>query len=444
MHPKRPNVERSTWLVFLFLAVAFFFIALDVTHARIGYNASPEDVASAVAEGSPARRIAFLSLAVFAIYTLLRYRSAAGQRIRGFLGWMMVAFAAWALLSPIWAEDRSQTLIRLFSFSILCLTAVAVMRRFSLRDVILWTVFTSGAYVAVGVLMEIVFKSFQPWVSGYRFAGTVHPNSQGINCALLLLSAIAAADLEQNKRMLFRICAGMGFVFLVLTASRTAFAAVLVGLAVYAALSWSHRTKIAIVYAASVVFCLLLLVLGSAFLPDLKSAVNLGRVDDSAGSLNGRTGVWDEISDYAAQRPILGYGFGGFWTPAHILEVSKEQNWGVPNSHSAYMDYLLALGAVGLTAYALILMSGILRAFRLYWITRNSAFAFCGAVLAFCMVHGFLESSTTEPSAAMFVIVMTLVYLAVRDESAMQNFYALSRGAALHASRSQSAFSSAR
>ena len=123
------NIEISKWLVYLFLAVAFFYISRDVNHAKNGYTASREDIAAAVAEGSPARRIAVLSLGIFAIFTLLRYRPVSGVRIRGFLGWMVVGFAGWAMLSPIWAEDRVQTLTRLFSFAILCLAAVAIKRQ---------------------------------------------------------------------------------------------------------------------------------------------------------------------------------------------------------------------------------------------------------------------------------------------------------------------------
>jgi O-antigen ligase len=192
------------------------------------------------------------------------------------------------------------------------------------------------------------------------------------------------------------------------------------------------RAKLAIAYALSVLLCVLVLALGNAFLPELKSAVNLGRVDATEGSLNGRAGVWDEISKYASQRPVLGYGFGGFWTPAHISEISKEEKWGIPNSHSAYLDYLLALGGVGLTAYAFLLFAGIRRAFRFHKLSRNSVFAFCGAVLAFCAMDGLLESATTEPSLAMFLTLVVLTSLAVRDDSHQQRFFRPSTAAATY------------
>jgi exopolysaccharide production protein ExoQ len=261
-------------------------------------------------------------------------------------------------------------------------------------------------------LLESLFGTFRPFASGYRFAGTLHPNMQGINCALLVLSGMASADVEKYNRTLFRISAFVGFVFLALTASRTAFAAALLALAVYLGMVCSSRAKLAMAYALSIVLCVLLLGLGNAFLPDLKSAVNFGRLDSSEGSLNGRTGIWEEVSHFVERRPMLGYGYGGFWNSAHIAEISDKEQWGVPNSHSAYLDYLLTLGAVGLMGYVFILFAGIRRAFCFHKLSQNSAYAFFAALLVFCAMGGLLESAPIEPSLLMFLSAVVLAQLA--------------------------------
>ena len=419
-HPlARPSAQaiRTPWLVFLFLAVALFYVYHDLASARDGYNPSFDDLAGAVADGSPTRRIALLSLGIFAMVSLIRHRRGGRIRIRGALGWILLGFVVWAFVSLIWAEDKALTLTRLAGFGILCLGAMAIAWRFSLRETILWAFFTSGAYAGIGVLMEVLFGTFRPLASGYRFAGTLHPNSQGINCAVLLLSGIAAADVEKRGRTIFRIGAFVGFGFLVLTASRTAFGAALLAVAVYLGMVCSKRAKLATAYILSIAFCVLLLALGNAFLPDIKSAMMLGRDDSGNDSLNGRTGIWDEISSYIQQRPIQGYGYEGFWTPKHISEISEEEKWGVPNSHSAYVDLLLTLGAVGLIANALLLLAGIIRALHFHKLSRDAAYAYCGTLLAFCVMDGFLESAAAEPSLPMFLSLVVLINLAVMDDS---------------------------
>jgi exopolysaccharide production protein ExoQ len=157
--------------------------------------------------------------------------------------------------------------------------------------------------------------------------------------------------------------------------------------------------------------CLLLLFLGETFLPHLRSAAMLGRDNSTAESFNGRTGIWEDVGHYIDQRPILGYGYAGFWTPSRIREISGEEKWAIPDSHSAYLDYLLTLGVVGLVAYVLLLLIGIRRAFHFHKLCRNSSLAFCGAVLVFCALDGLLESAVFDPTLLMFLGMITLARL---------------------------------
>jgi O-antigen ligase len=289
---------------------------------------------------------------------------------------------------------------------------MAVARRLSLREIILWTVFSTTLFLVIGIFAEVLFGTFRPFASGYRFAGTLHPNFQGIDCGLLLLSGVAAADVEKHKRTIFLACAIVGLVFLILTESRTVIAAALLALAAYFAAVCSRATKIAMAYSLSIVFCLLLLFFEAGLIPDLKSAIMLGRDDSTVDSFNGRTGIWEDVGYYIHRRPILGYGYGGFWTPTHIRVISGEEKWAISDSHSAYLEYLLTLGAVGLVAYTLLLFAGIRRAFRFQRLSQNSAFAFCGALLVFCSSDGFLESAVVNPSLLMFLSMAVLAQLA--------------------------------
>jgi exopolysaccharide production protein ExoQ len=409
------HVARPPWLIFLFLVAVFFLVDHNLSNSKKGvgnFSLSEDEITTGVAEGSLIRRIGLLSLGLFAIVSLILHWADGRPHIHGPLGWILLSFAAWALISPIWAEDIPLTLTRVAVFGILCIAAVAVACRLSPREIILWTLFTTGLYLLIGVSVEIASGTFLSFTSGYRFAGTLYPNSQGTNCALLFLSGVAAGDIEKNKQRIFQACALVGFVFLILTASRTAFGAAVLAFAVYFTASWSRRAKIAMAYGLSILFCLFLLVLVYSSLPGFKSAVMLGRDDSTDNSLDGRTGIWGDVGYYIDRRPILGYGYGGFWTPAHISEVSGEEKWAVPDSHSAYLDYFLSLGAVGLFAYLLLLCAGIRRAFRFHSLSHNSAFVFFGAFLVFCALDGFLESGVMNPSLPMFLCIVMLAQLA--------------------------------
>jgi exopolysaccharide production protein ExoQ len=420
MDPNSLKSGRSTWLIFLFLAAVFFLCQHDLYYSKRvsdNFSTTDDDIAAAVSEGSVPRRIALLSLGLFAIVDLIRYKGSVRLQIHGRLGWILIGFAAWAFLSLIWASDIALTFRRLMVFGVLCIAAAAIAKRFTLREIVLWTSFSSTLFLAIGVSAEIFLGTFRPLASGYRFAGTLHPNHQGINCALVLLSGLAAADLEKRRRTLFRTYALLGFVFLILTGSRTAFAAVLLPLAMYLVMESSKRAKIATAYGLSIVFCVLFMVFGNTLLAHVKSAVMLGRDSSDFDSFNGRTGIWKDIANYVDQRPILGYGYGGFWTPAHISEISQEENWGIPNSHSTYLDYLLTLGAVGLFAYSLSLFGGIGLALQLHRLTHDPAFTFLGALLIFCAGNGLLESALIDSPSLTFVSALALIRLGFRSSA---------------------------
>jgi O-antigen ligase len=377
------------------------------------YNPSLDQLVEGVSQGHEGRRIALFSLGVVAVGILVRPRTNRRLTMLGPLGWVVLAFPAWAFLSALWADDLSQNLTRLAVFAILCVAAVAVVRRLSLREIVLWSFFSTAVYLSIGIVSELVYGTLQPFTPGYRFGGSLHPNGQGVNCGLLLLSAMAGADLIERWRRFFWIAGFIAFIFLVLSGSRTALAAIVLAVIAYLIAVCSGRTKLAMTLCASMVVGLLLSFAAAGFIPGLKDAILLGREDpDSVDTFSGRTAIWEDVGPYIRRSPILGYGYSGFWTPAHINAISDLEEWGVSSSHSAYIDYLLTLGTVGLLAYILGLVFGTVRAFSCYRLSQRCDYAFCGAVLVFCAIDGVFESGIGDPSLLMFLWMVILIRLA--------------------------------
>jgi exopolysaccharide production protein ExoQ len=215
---------------------------------------------------------------------------------------------------------------------------------------------------------------------------------------------------------MFRACAALGFVFLMLTGSRTAFAAALVALAVYWAMIYPKTLRIAVPLGVAVVFCLLLVAPGEGLSSAVQDPFMLGRHDASGGSFNGRSDIWGVIGPYIGRHPILGYGYGGFWTERHIADLTAEQNWPMGSAHSAFLECMLSLGLVGLIAYVLVLLGAMGRSFVLYRSTRACGFAFTVAFLIFCAGDGFLESIIIDLALPAFLSMILLTKLAFACE----------------------------
>jgi exopolysaccharide production protein ExoQ len=406
---------RVPWFFFLFLLVFFFLSYRNLTFNPQGVNnedLSSDQFASSVS-GSIVTHAAQILLAAGSIIILIRYRAYEHFHINGKSAWLFLIFACWSLTSVLWAEDLQLTSQRLVGFAILCIAAAAIAHRLSIREIILWTVLSTALFLLLGIVAEVFLGTFQPFASGYRFAGTLGPNDQGVECGMLLLSGAVASDLEERYKPLFWGCAGTGLMFLVLTGSRTALATSLLALLLYEVTVRATKTKIVAGLSTCILSCCLVSLAGFGLLPNLKNAALLGRDDpDSVDSFSGRTAIWQDLETYIEQRPMLGAGYGGFWTPDHIETISALEQHGVPNGHSTYIDYVLTLGVVGLVAYSGLLLTGIWEAFRLYRLSKDPGFAFCGALLSFCMLHGFLESGSAERGFQKFLCMVVLVRLA--------------------------------
>jgi len=410
------RIRRLPWAIFLFLATFFFLSQHHIDYSKRATDSfipSESDLMAGVAETSLTHRVIIISLGIFALGSLIYYRRTA-LRVDGSLGFVLLFFAGWAILSVSWAEDPAQVLRRLVIFGTMCLAAMAIVRCLTMREILLFTFCCSLLFLLVGFLAQLILGTFHPFTPGYRFAGTQHPNQEAINCVLLLLSGLAVGDAEKRGRVFSRACALLGSVFLILTGSRTAFAAAILALVIYEAAVWGKRKKLLVALGLGAASCVLTLVIADTWVTDIKAAANLGRNDSSDDSFNGRTGVWDQCLSYAGHRPILGYGYDGFWTQAHIARVSDAQGWGVAEAHSSYIECLLSLGLVGLAAYIFALIVGIKRSFSYLKKSHNVAFAFSGAFLIFCATDGLAESAVLLSPTLSFLTMAVLIELGFR------------------------------
>ena len=405
----RPKIQLVT---FLFIAVVFFLATHNLSISlQEGYQVSMETYVEAVAEGRLMRRFALMMLGLFGVYSILR-KGLTGLRINGSMGWLVLFFLCWAFLSIAWAEDIALTFRRLVVLVILCFGVLATSKHFQPTVVIWFTVFSTSLYLMVGLSVELWLGTFRPLAQGYRFTGTLPPNMTALNCSLLFLSGVAAAQNAKRGNKLFLVCALLGLSFLVLTESRAAFVSTILASISYWVVVSSRSSKLAFILCIGFTFCLLLLLVGDVFFPTLRHAVLLGREDHTIHSLTGRIPLWKELLEYAAMRPLNGYGYQGFWNSVHIKELSAMQGWAVYGSHSVYIELLLGVGIVGMVTYVLILIVGIKRSFLYHRASGQTSYAFIGALLIFCALNGLMEGAFFEPRLPTFVSWVSLVHLA--------------------------------
>jgi len=113
-----------------------------------------------------------------------------------------------------------------------------------------------------------------------------------------------------------------------------------------------------------------------------------------------------------AKRPLRGYGFGGFWTAKRIEAISQDQTWAIQQSHSAYIEELLALGIPGAVLYVALLFTSLWICVGQFFRHRE-AYGAWAAILVFIAIHNVTESINVGPLFTNLTFNLIVLYLAI-------------------------------
>jgi putative inorganic carbon (HCO3(-)) transporter len=231
------------------------------------------------------------------------------------------------------------------------------------------------------------------------------PNIYGRYLALVAVVAMSAL-LWARERHTLALLTGLVAVLwigLVPTFSQSSFAALLGGLAVLAALKWSVKWALAAVGAVAILAMLVIVFAGgvSKLSPDRCNV-------DTGGRCNLITGG----AKLFAQRPLWGYGSGGF--PKAYRQHIDTEKAPVSVSHTEPVTVAAEQGLVGLAAYVVLVVTalwtmgrGLSRRFS---VARTAVLATFVALLVHTMAYaGFFEDPIT------WVLLAVGVSLAAAD-----------------------------
>jgi exopolysaccharide production protein ExoQ len=395
---------QRPWAMMLVLGVALFIAEghrFDWTTRDYG---TADESATYLTEGTGMHRAGSLMLGACGIVALWMGQRH-GIRVQNLLGALLIFFFAWTVASILWADDRGLAARRVASFVAVALAALAAADRMTIRDMLVLVLLSTLACLVIGVAAEVGQQTFHLGDPDYRFAGTMHANSQGENCATLFLTAVVLASMSKRGRSLLYTVAVVAAGFLVLTGSRTALAGLLLALVFYATVQRAKAHVVALAAALIVAVVMVAMIVDET---GLYQAVLLNREDTSSvSSLTGRTPLWAECWEYVLERPLLGYGYGAFWVPERIVAISDSQDWIIFSAHSSYIEMALNVGLVGAAAFVGIMALSIANFASLCREHRNQEYAFAAAALVLLAVEMALESTFSDPLLLVFVC-MTL------------------------------------
>jgi exopolysaccharide production protein ExoQ len=145
--------------------------------------------------------------------------------------------------------------------------------------------------------------------------------------------------------------------------------------------------------------------------PRLEDARVLGR-DITA---TGRWNIWQLLGPLIAERPIIGYGFRGFWSgQGPSGEIWSAMGWEPANAHSSWVDTLVELGAVGLALVLALLVAYAVLLRRSWGGAPIGARAWLLAILVVTVVQGMGDTTILEPNGPLWTMLLVGFFVLLR------------------------------
>ena len=271
----------------------------------------------------------------------------------------------WSLASAMWSTDFATTVRQTIAWGLATTFAYYAVTRFDLREILRLSAIT----MLIGTVLNVIFifalprygtvlDPFDPAKSGWKGI-TSNKNSLGQFTSAAAILLWMARRSFTRFRLVYTLGALTNIFVLVRADAKTSFVALL-GTGALMIVFRAFRAQrqlfgVAVIglLASSVV--VLLFILGTRE----QLASGIGR----SGDLTGRTALWADLIPAAGERPIQGYGWGGFWngyfSPAG--EIWIEHTWQPPDAHNLLLQLALNVGLVGVFLYSFSFLRGMAR-----------------------------------------------------------------------------------
>jgi O-antigen ligase len=358
--------------------------------------------------------------AILAILAAMEVRRTAASLYRNpaLIGLLLLAGA-----SPLWSESPDLVLRRAVALGGTTLFGIILGTRCSFDEqlrILRWA-FRITAVATLALLLVSPSRAFPGPGGGEGFRGVfTHKNVLGAAMALAFLVECHLHD-QSDKAKIARLLSLGAFAGLLFASdsitSMVTVIATLGGIWIVRVACARHGVPLFAITAFGVLAGLAVTVAG-AEPGDLLPLV--GRSSD----MTGRVELWNAVVSAIRQKPILGFGFSGFWMGASSGSETVHQQilWTPLYSHNGYLEITLNLGLVGLILAITLLANGFKRAWT-QGRTEDSRLSFWPlALFLFVAIHNTAECSIVWQNCLEWsVCVATLVGCDPRRRVAFEN-----------------------
>ncbi|RMF68399.1 MAG: O-antigen ligase family protein [Cyanobacteria bacterium J069] len=313
------------------------------------------------------------------------------------------------MCSILWSSQADITQTRAISLLGTTIFGIYFGTRFSIKEQLNILATTFG----IILFLSLVFAIALP---GYGRMGGIHAGAwRGIYVhknpfgqMMTLSSIIFLSLLTRKEKGSWKYLLGLAIsaLMIALSASSSSLVNLVTLTLIFVVLKvtlWPDRVMIPVIFSLSALGCV-----ASLFVVDALEMV--AGVFGKDLTLTGRTDIWPIVIRQGLQRPILGYGYSGFWgdwdSPG--AAVWKEHGWLAPNAHSGFIDLWIQLGFVGAAIFLVGFLLVLFRGFHLSRRIHPSAYTWIIIYLIFTCLINSTESSLMNNNSLNWILLTSI------------------------------------
>ena len=375
--------------------ISLLLFLMGAATAILYPDLASEDIASTQGELHP--MIVLVQLAVYGMAFLLiltRWRRVAAAC---FKSWPLLTLILLAPISAAWSIYPALTIRRSILQIVVYVCSVYLGERYTLEEFARWTAYVFCVVILVTPALFIVAPHYVMDPShAHAWKGLSDTkNAFGLHMAMAFVLLL----LVRFKRYPWLRYPFIVLAFCEMGLSRS-MTSVATGVLVIFLLPFTGLVRLRPKQRLAVLLAGAAMTLITGYLAWLRSDV-LFRIMGKDSTLTGRTDVWKALLIAIHHRPLLGFGFGSFWTGlrGESLDVIVASGWMVPEAHNGYLELWLAFGVPGALVFLALMWVAVRQTIQYIRDEPASVAFWPGAFFMFFLVHNLGESDLMNNGA---------------------------------------------
>jgi exopolysaccharide production protein ExoQ len=328
---------------------------------------------------------------------------------------------AWCFVSAFWSWSPDMALRRVFGlFGCVVMAAYISLRCDTSTFLSILRAVTLAVFLVSGVVIVVApHLAFHPDVSGEFGLRGAFPqkNLLGAFCNLSALSLLCRILEFQYASRAHKAFDGFllltCIVVLILSSSATAVVGLCASILVVVLTRIANKNPGLVFAFVPAVLCMFIAII-LLFAADLNSLTPLLGRD---ATLTGRTPIWEFAIEMIRQQPLMGYGYGTFWSGADAPGAAywHRTHFFVIHAHNLWIQMLLDAGVVSLVLLMMMIVQACVRISSLTGRVGLPFLSWHAAILSYILTCSMSEVLVWQPND-LFTVLLCYVVLRVTIE----------------------------